>query len=167
MVVAGAAVAACSNAIVPGTPKGQSTALSSPVPAAFDPCSDLTDFDIESFGLDPATKENTTSRVFNVTSGCRWENREYLFSVTTGPGSIEALESSNHFFSVMPIQVQGRDAARVVITPDVGNCHVGIPSGVDIVDVSVTLIYKAPEVADNSCALVTDLVNKIVTKIPR
>jgi len=77
------------------------------------------------------------------------------------------LKNNKLFHSVVPIQVGGRDSARVIVEPAPGICAIGIPSGSGVVDVSLTIKHKSLPTAGDPCALVTDIANKFVTKLPK
>jgi len=134
---------------------------------SFNSCTGLSNADLQEYGLDPATKKDATAGLGGLAQGCKWENQDVMVGFTVGPGKIDALKANRSFYSVTPLQIGGRDSARVIIEPAPGICAIGIPSSGEVAAVDLTIKHSALPTAGDPCALVTDIANKFVSKLPK
>ncbi len=165
---AGAAVAGCSGAVVSGSPTtaAKSSAGGDNYGTAFNSCTDLTDGDVRSYGLDPSTKADTTSAIEGLGQGCGWGNNDTLVSFTVGRQTIADFKANKGFQVAKPVVIGGRDSVEIVLD-DTGNCAIAIPTGSSAVVVGLSLKFDSLKTAGDPCVLATNIADKFVTMLPK
>ncbi len=158
----------CSSSTVSGSPTTQSVAaVGTNFGTNFNACTDLTDADIKSYGLNPSTKQDTTSQNGGLGQSCDWTNENVLTSFAVGGRTIDQLKNDPRYLSTTSIQIGGRESVRIITEPAPGICGIGLPTGSASVVLSLTIKHSALPTAGDPCALVTDIANKFVTKLPK
>jgi len=166
--VAGSIIAAgCSNSDVPGSATAQLAEPGGNFGTNFNACNDLTDGDLRAYGLDPSTKQDATAKLAGLGQGCEWAAQNVLIAFGVGGRTVNELKADPRYYHVESIQIGGRESVRIITEPAPGICGIGMPTGSASVVVSLTIKHKSLPTAGDPCALVTDIANKFVTKLPK
>ena len=96
--VALVSVAACSPSSVTGVPTAAGT-TSTPRGSgtSFDPCTDIADAQVTSYGLDPTAREITILQEVGLGKGCGWKNKDVLVAVVVTDQTVNDLVRRGFF----------------------------------------------------------------------
>lgn len=162
----GIVIGACSPMSVAGAPSPAPSSGTN-VGTSFDICTTFTAADIRSYGLDPASKRETTSENGGLAQSCDWSNDSVDVSFILTSRTVASLKDDKSYLSTSVVHVGDRESVLIVQDSTPGGCGIGMPAGSKSVILSLSVKYGALSTAGDPCTLVSDLANKVVTKIPR
>ena len=165
--VAHVSVAGCSPSTVtgsptaaragkPSTPRGSGT--------TFDPCTDITDAQVTSYGLDPSTREVSIAQESGLGKGCGWQNKEVLIDFVVSDLTVNDLVRRSRM-NTKEISVDGRDSVQFQLEATRG-CVIGITSQRTAVVLVLTVAFNSIGKVD-PCAAVLAIATKLAPTLPR
>ena len=165
--VAVVSVAACSpsgvtgvptaaGAGTPSTPRGSGT--------SFDPCTDMTDAQVTSYGLDPSTREVSIAQESGLGRGCGWKNKDVLIDFVVSDLTVNDLVRRARM-NTKEISVDGRDSVQFQLEATRG-CVIGITSQRTAVVLVLTVAFSSVGKVD-PCATVLAIATKLAPTLPR
>lgn len=162
-------LASCSSSMTVGSATtGQSSATTThPVGSgtSFDSCKDLSDVDITSFGLDPATRKVTSVQQANLGTGCSWTDKQVEVGFLVTDQTTDALAARAAFMNVKNFTVDGRQAVQFEL--EVGrDCNVGVATQATAVVVSLGINFSSIGSVD-PCATALTIATKLAPALPR
>lgn len=168
--VIGVGVVGCSSPAVRGQPTAQrsdrpSPSVSSAPSTVFNSCADLTEEEVRSFGLDPATKTDKDVLAQAGQFGCSWDNAEYSVSIFIQDVPPRAFLTNPALSNVTEINVGTRTSFQA---SDNNGCDIAIPVGGKGVVVGLVLKFDTYAAGGfDSCGVDRNIANKLVMKLPK
>ena len=161
---------ACTTAPVSGTPTpspgGDVSGTShSPVSgSSFDPCKDVPDSSLTSYGLDPSKKTTSAVQDAGLGVGCAWKSQQVTIDFFTTPQTVDDL-AARPFLNIKKITVDDRSSVQFQIDVQ-RSCVVGIPLPTATVVVNLSVNFSSIGEVD-ACATVLDIATKLAPTLPK
>lgn len=157
--------AGCSTSAVDGAPAPSSTTTDGSFGTSYDPCTTLTDAQITSFGLDPATKTTNMGVPPEFGRGCAWARADFAMSFGVGRQNLNYFKNST-FGDKHLLTIAGRDAVSFRLDAK-GGCTVAIATGSTALTIDLVQSVTDRQAGKDPCPPVLAIAQQIAPTLPK